>query len=77
MSMNKKERKIRELRQLQALIDEVQREVEERLNSLLEAVTDNGLSTDIRQAALDFADVLSLFFYRMGIKDGTSVFAAA
>lgn len=77
MSMNKKERKIRELRQLQALIDEVQREAEERLNSLLEAMIDNGLSADIRQAALDFADVLSLFFYRMGIKDGTSVFAAA
>lgn len=28
------------------------REVEERLNSLLEAVTDNGFSADIRQAAL-------------------------
>ena len=53
------------------------REAEDRLNSLLEAMTNNGLSADIRQAALDFADVLSLFFYRMGIKDGTSVFAAA
>lgn len=53
------------------------REAEEYLTALLEALNDEGLSAEIRQAALDFADVLALFFYRVGIKDGTSVFAAA
>lgn len=53
------------------------REAEEYLTGLLEAVSDKGLSDDIRQAAIDFADVLALFFYRTGIKDGISVFNAA
>lgn len=53
------------------------REAEEHLTGLLEAVSNKGLSDDIRQAALDFADVLALFFYRTGIKDGASVFNAA
>ena len=52
------------------------REAEEYLTAILEAVNDEGLSAEIRQAALDFADVLALFFYRMGIKDGASVYAA-